>query len=703
MKQLNYFIILLLLVFQYNGRLFSQNKINNCERVTALIKVLDKFHYQPVQLSVSVTNEIKEHFLSRLDPRGLFFLKSDKDHIISIPLELESASNKEIESFLKEVSEIYKTRILHADSLITEILKHPFDFTIPDKTELKKPDGLTYCENSTKNKQLWEKWLKFKVMSGIYSMAVEDSITLNPDKIILTKEPEIRKKVELKEKQKIKIPDDKNSLTDYITTCFLYAISSRFDPHTNYFTLGDNESFKSSLATDITSFGFSFDENDEGEVIISDLTPGGPAWKSNELNKGDKLIKVKWADGKQFDLSLVSLEEADDIFYSSTNDQIDLTVKKNDGQFKTVHLQKEKLANDENKIESYILKGEKNVGYISLPDFYTDMDDYKSVLGCANDMAAEIVKLRKEKIDGLIIDLRYNGGGSLKEALDLAGIFINEGPLCIIKEKNVPPYTMKDFNRGTIYDGPLVLMVNGYSASASELFAASLQDYQRAVIVGSNTYGKASSQFIIPLDTSINPEKNIPSNKKNDCGYVKITNGKFYRITGRSHQKKGIMPDVSIPSVFSGVEKLESSEPYALPSDSINKKTYYTPYNALPVKILSENSLLRTSHDLKFKQISGIRDTLDHFYKKFEMAPLSWASLIQEEKEWSKFSELIKNCTVNDSPSYNVKNNSYEQKIIDMGGAQKEINDVILKNIQNDIYIDEAYKITNDLINILTK
>ena len=215
-----------------------------------------------------------------------------------------------------------------------------------------------------------------------------------------------------------------------------------------------------------------------------------------------------------------------------------------------------------------------------MPGFYTDWEsDYAK--GCANDMAKELIKLKQEKVDGIIIDLRNNGGGSMKEAIELSGIFINAGPVAISVDNNRQPLVHKDPNMGAIYDGPLLVMVNGFSASASELLAASLQDYHRAIIVGSPTFGKASGQGVYPLiDKSYAYNR---SHKATQFGFTKVTTFKFYRITGASHQQKGIIPHIMLPDLFYKTASDEASLPYALPEDSVVKKTYYKALPDLPI------------------------------------------------------------------------------------------------------------------------
>ena len=260
-----------------------------------------------------------------------------------------------------------------------------------------------------------------------------------------------------------------------------------------------------------------------------------------------------------------------------------LKFRKKDGTTRIVLLRKEKIENEENIVKGFVLKGEKKIGYILLPAFYTEWEN-ESGSSCANDVAKEIVKLKKENIDGLILDVRYNGGGSLGEAMEMIGIFVDEGPLMGQKQKAEKVIYLKDPNRGTIYNGPMALMVNGQSASASEILAASLQDYNRALIVGSNTYGKATMQQMMLLDTMTNRPTQIGNAKD----IVKITTGKLYRLSGETAQMNGVSPDIVLPDAFDGLDYREKFSSFALPADKVAKNAYYKPLAALPVNELPE-------------------------------------------------------------------------------------------------------------------
>jgi carboxyl-terminal processing protease len=507
----------------------------------------------------------------------------------------------------------------------------------------------------------------------------------------LQNEPETKKIIKRKQKQRMQrhlFPP--NGFENQVAEHFNNAIAQSFDPHTSYFSMNDKVNFESELSTTQYSYGFEVDENDNGDVIISRLVPGGPAWKSNELHKGDALIQVKWPTTNTYDLSIMDSYEMDALFEAAPSDTMDITVRKVNGQVKTVALKKAKISTEENTIKSLVLKGENDIGYISLPGFYTEWDNDVPA-GCATDMAKEVLKLRKDNIDGIIIDLRFNGGGSMGEAIALAGIFINEGPLCILKNKAEKPIVVKDINRGTIYDGPLLLMVNGYSASASEILAGCLQDYNRAIIAGSRTYGKATSQIILPVEQS-------PENKNQPTGFVKVTSGKIYRITGKSHQKNGIIPDIILPDYMeTGLHESDSKN--ALVADTIQKKVMYTPNQKLPVNILSQNSKARVSKNNGFKLIQKFNENIGFSLRKKEQIPLNWEFFKNYEWKYRETAKELDSLVRKKPENYKVYNNKYDKQVIDLDPYKSETNAILTKTVENDIYIEECYRILNDLIN----
>ena len=491
-----------------------------------------------------------------------------------------------------------------------------------------------------------------------------------------------------------KILDFPGGYTTFISELYLNAIASCFDPHTNYFSPRGKEEFQAELSTEAFSFGVELDENDKGQIVIDRLVPGGPAWKSGELHKGDELLSLQWEGKEVVDMAGASLEDADELLDESNHDRLVFKVRKADGSTAVVLLRKEKLENEENIVKSFVLKGEKKIGYILLPGFYTEWEN-ETGSSCANDVAKEIIKLKKENIDGLILDVRFNGGGSVGEALEMAGIFIDEGPLSAEKNKEGKQIALKDPNRGTIYDGPLALMVNGQSASASEMLAASLQDYKRAVIVGSNTYGKATMQQMFLLDT-ISKKAALAADKD----MVKITVAKLYRLNGESAQFNGVAPDVTLPDAFDVLEFREKFSKQALAPDTAKRNNYYKPLQPLPVNELAKRSAVRVNESSEFREIKKFIETEKKMTTFTTITiPLKWDSFEKWMQQNEPQEEILKG-EGTATKKFTVENHARDKELLRNNPYAKEVNEVWLQNLSEDIYIEEAFSVLLDLINL---
>jgi carboxyl-terminal processing protease len=503
------------------------------------------------------------------------------------------------------------------------------------------------------------------------------------------------------EKRKIKrILEHPAGYENYMASLFCDALTTCYDPHTAFFSKTEWENFQSHLSTESFSFGLYLDENESGDIVISRLVPGGPAWKSNELHKDDVITALQWTGKLAVDLTGADIDEAEDILSASNTGRMDVTVRKTNGLTKTVTLVKEKLREDENIVKSYILKGDRKIGYITLPGFYTEWEN-RSGQGCANDVAKEIVKLKSAGIEGLILDIRYNGGGSLGEGLNLAGIFIDEGPLCVLQARGEKPTVMKDMNRGTLYDGPLVVMVNGQSASASEILVSALQDYKRALIVGSPTFGKSTGQIILPLDTIMRSPGGKASAAKVELGYAKVTIEKLYRVTGSSAQIRGVSPDVHLPDIFEAISYRESSLPFVIPGDSLHKKIYYTPLKPIPVKELANRSAARISNHTSFTHIQKFIDDqkgkAGQTSRKVPLQVPTFVLAIQEKYTWWQSLDKVLTRSTN---LFSVENTTYDKQVLSIDTYSQEVNALSQKNIREDIYIEETYRILSDLISL---
>jgi carboxyl-terminal processing protease len=667
----------------------AQKSVPHCESISMVRAMLDKFHFSPIKDNPQSTADINLRFLQMLDGEQIYFTNEEAHHLLAIGNSCK---------FFEEATDLYKKKILRVDSMVNIVLAKPFDFTVKEEIAIQEDNTFMNSATQTLLDTRLTKILKLSTMVNMFDK-VEDSLRyISPNKVYLENEAESRDEVKAEFHDfKERMINHPAGYEEHLLTYYLEAIALTYDPHSSHFTPRQKERFEKALSKEAYSFGFGLDETNDGAIIIAYLTPGGAAWKSGKLHKGDVLTKVSFGK-KEYDVSKKSVNQLLDIFNTVNSDAVTLTIINSNGIEEKVDLKKEKIEVEENLITGVILKGDKKIGYIMLPGFYTEFGQ-ANALGCANDVAKEIVKMQQEGIEGLILDLRYNGGGSVTEALDLAGIFIGEGPLMIEKTGTQKPKTLIDKNRGTIYNGPLLVMVNGSSASASEIVAAALQDYNRALIVGSPTYGKATAQIVLPVDTNLSYDK-APAFINTNYGFVKVTTSSVYRVKKNSHQKVGVQPDILLPGILEEVQEKEASYKNALPSDVVVKEIYnYMPLPALPVASLvgkSSARVLNSKSFLALKKMNLEYQKIDEQMNK--SIPLNLDAYKALKLKIENISEELDTISSAQTIPYKVENTQFEETIIQADEHKKEVNKKTLKNVSKDIFIEESYKILKDLI-----
>jgi carboxyl-terminal processing protease len=686
------FIVLLL-----NGAMYAQLPALQ-QKAIILKRMVELKHYSPKPVDDSFSVSVFKAILNATDPRQLLFTAADYQQLAAFSTTLDDELQGKGWSFLDKFSQLYKSAVIRADSIVNKLLQKPFDFAAADVlNQSGRADVFNFSPDTAALTNRWSRYLKYVILDQVYDETTSDSTKKISLKAGLSSlEPAIREKVKKTELKSLKrILDYPAGFSVLVNELYLNAIAACFDPHTNYFSPQGKEEFQAELSTEAFFFGIIFGENEKGKIIIDKLTPGGPAWKSGEINKGDELISLQWEGKEVQDMTGATMEEVFEVVDESIHDKLLFRFRKTDGTISMVFLRKEKSDNEENIVKSFVLKGEKKIGYILLPGFYTEWEN-ETGSSCANDVAKEILKLKKENIDGLILDVRFNGGGSVGEALEMIGIFVDEGPLTAIKSKDGKQVTLKDPNRGTIYDGPMTLMINGQSASASEMLASSLQDYNRAVIIGSNTYGKATMQQMFALDTITS--KTVTGGEKFDM--VKITTGKLYRLTGQTAQLSGVTPDVVLPDAFDGLEIGERFEKNVLPADSSKRNNYYKPLAYLPVNELSRRSVARINANPEFQLIKKIIAG-----QKNEMQATTRTIPLKAElfEKWMKEKELNMQAMKGEGKAaikYTVENHAADKQLLLNNPYARERNAAWLENLADNIYIQEAYLVVTDLINL---
>ncbi len=650
-------------------------------------------HYSPIINGDSLSTYIFNTFIDLLDDERKILLEQDYKDLKEYHYKLDDEISRGEWIFPVLAEKIFRKRLRAVDSITSVILAKPIAFRF-DQLTLRGEEKVDFAPDYTSLRSRWEEWIQYVLLSRAYNQLITDSIN-HPLQVFFQKnEAGIREKLRKDIGRAFTSVKNEAELSDDIRELYLYSIASAYDPHTAYFTPLQKTKFESDLGAMDFAYGFEISEEKTGQVFIAAIVPGGPAWRSGELHKKDKLLQLQWKGEKPVDVTELNADEVESLISRSKIDQLSMKVKKADGTIRTVQLVREKIESEEEVVKGYVLSGETPVGYISLPDFYTKWEDDQGS-SCANDLAREIILLKKENIEGLILDLRYNGGGSMHEALQLAGIFINEGPLSGYRKKDGKVNFLRDPNRGTIYDGPLVVLVNSESASASELVAATLQDHNRAVVAGSITYGKATIQSIFPMDSTKKQGADSPD------GFIKITTGKLYRVSGTTAQSTGVQPDIVLPDAFDGMETGERFQKRALPPDLVEKNKYYQPLPPLPIASLQASSSQRLKvhpgfisllNFLKEESLGKGKITIPIRPNEFQ----SWMKL--EEKKEKVMEEGDTNIKI-----FMVRNHREAQSVIQPTAYQEEINKATLGAIQTDMYVEEAFLIVLDLIKLTTR
>lgn len=541
--------------------------------LSAVGSLLESQHYSPKNINNDFSKKLFQKFLDELDGDKSFFLKSDISALQKYELTLDDEIKGADIRFAPAVGVIYEKRLADVTVLYKEILAQPFDFT---KEESAMLDGSkqSYAANEAEQKDRWKKLLKYYTLERYVDLLEQKE--QNKDK----KDFQVKTDAELEAEARGLVLKAMNKRFERIKNTvkdeqrfntFINSVTSLMDPHTDYFAPVEKRSFDEQMSGRFYGIGAQLTEDDFG-VKIASVQPGGAAWKSGELAVNDVVLKVAQGTAEPVDVAGFATEDVVKLIRGNKGTEVRLTVKKSDGTIKLITMQRDEIVLDETFARSAVVEETgRKIGYIWLPEFYAD---YERENGnrCSEDVAKEIIKLKKENIQGLVMDLRNNGGGSLYEVIQMVGLFINQGPVVQVRDRDGKANVYGDQRPGTLYDGPLAVLVNELSASASEIFAGAIQDYRRGVVIGStSTYGKGTVQKTVPFGKVVDMNSG-----RTDLGAVKLTFQMFYRINGGSTQLKGIEPDIVLPDSYEYLKIREKDVPNALPWDQINKATYLT-------------------------------------------------------------------------------------------------------------------------------
>ena len=666
------------LVFLFSTfSLFAQNSDTSCDILFKINKLLQQEHFSPKPVNDSLSAYVFDELLNDLDPSRNIFLKTQADSLSNkYQLQLDDLILSKDCSFISDIKKEYKNALLRNKSILEKINGETIDFSTKDTIRFKQRNFSFYLKENEVEKA-WNKKIRYEVFSDIAGKSKNiDSLKLNFNAMSRIS----KKSIIENELCKINalLTNDK-SFEDNIFNIFC----GYFDPHTNYFSNDTKSSFVSTLSKEKLSLGLDVSLNEKNEIIIDEIDPNGPAFKTGKIKKGDQIVAVS-NQKETLEVSCSSIESIATLMSSELNITITLTLKRNSGKSFKVNIEKQVLKDEENTVYSFIVDKDIKIGYIKIPSFYSNFEGGNSK-GCAQDVAKETIKLMKDNIKGLVLDLTDNGGGSMEEAVKLAGLFIDYGPISIVVDNKKELSVINDPYKGVIYKGPIVIIINGNSASASEFFATIMQDYNRSILIGSTSLGKATMQTIVPLE------------KNDDQHFVKLTISKFYRITGKSHQAIGVIPDVQIPTIYQDIFQKESSFPRALKNESLNTRIRFTPYvsNQL-IESLAEKSRNRVAQDPYFNSIITLNSKIDNIIKKSKIEiPMTLDAVFENQNNISNLSEEINNFATDDL-KLNVSNSEYNKSLLVIYPSLIEYNKMQLDNLRSNHYLKEAISILSD-------
>jgi carboxyl-terminal processing protease len=662
---------------------YAQTELPFCDQMVALKSLVETQHYQPKPLDDALSSAVYTMFIKRLDEDKVLFNDADLAVFKKDSLRFDDYIRNEECDFIDKYIKTLRYRIAETKQVIDSFRETEFDYSGKDTLKYYRTKEAGYFDNEAVMRKYWSKRLRFEILSKVVE---EDSILSRLELNFNILENEVRPRVFEKITCQLDEMENANGgLEQFVTETFLNAYTNYQDPNTTFFNDTDKTMFVNSVSTSLMTFGLYTDKNEEGETVVSYITPGGAAYFDGSIEEGD-VIRSLSAGTTIVETNCISNEEVTAFLSDNNHKRVTFRIKKKDGSIKSVNLSKKEEKAVENLIRGYVMSNEFPVGYINIPSFYTNFESPNG-MGVANDVAKEIYKLKKANIEGLVIDLRFNGGGSMQEASELCGMFIDRGPVSIIKYRSGETFTIRDMKRGTVFNKPIVIIVNSYSASASEFFASLMQDYNRAVIVGTPTYGKSSMQTIVPLDE-----------KREELGFCKITTDLFYRVTGKSNQSEGVIPDIRFPSMYNGLEINENYIDFALPNDSVKVTEEHQPNGKIPLNLLRKKSEKRMHSDEGFQKIEELNKTLiNNYIKKDTVYSLTLKNVYRDlngyNELWKDFLEYFENR----KGILSVDNTASTEEILEYNEDDKKMNVVSMDEIANDIFIEEAFNIIADI------
>ena len=662
--------------------------------IELLTFVIEKGHYNPAAIDDTFSKGVYKDYLEALDPSKRFFLQSDIDEFSKYETQIDDQiNNKELTFFDLTYTRLMK-RMNDSKAYYEEALSSPIDYK-KDETISTDYEKLPYAKNEKELKDRWRKQVKLSTLSSLVEKekVQEEKLKSKDNKDAPKTFAELEKETRA---STLKSLNDnfgfiKDLNRDDWFSIYINAISSRFDPHTSYFAPNEKERFDVSMSGKLEGIGARLQkENDFTK--ITELISGGPAWRGKQLEAGDLILKVAQGNGEAIDVVGMRLDDVVKKIKGPKGTEVKLTIKKPDGTIKVISIIRDEVEIEETYVKSSVVEIDGNkYGIIYLPKFYIDFEN-KDSRDAGKDVAIEVERLKKEGVQGIVMDVRDNGGGSLKTVVDIAGLFIEQGPIVQIKSAAGKKEVLYDRDAKLQWDGPLVVMINEFSASASEILAAAIQDYKRGVIVGSKqSYGKGTVQNVIDLNQFVR------GSTYGDLGALKTTTQKFYRINGGSTQREGVKSDIVMPDKYEYLKMGEKDVDNAMPWDKIDPAEYKVWTKQHNFDLAIAESKARLANNPQMQLIEDNAKWIDQRSKE-NIYSLQMDKFKAEQKALEEKNKKYKPITdyKNDLKFMSLP---YEDEMVKNDTVLKEKRDRWHESLSKDVYVDEALHILNDMQN----
>jgi carboxyl-terminal processing protease len=684
-------ISIVLLSFSIVNFSFDKNQI-----ILDIIKNgLDNAHYSPQKIDDDFSVKFFDLYIKRIDIYKLFLMQPDVDNMAKYKTKVDDQIKAETFELFNLSNELKARRIIEKEAWYKDILSKPFNYKADEQYET---DGekSSFAKNEEELKNKWRQYLQYQTVGRLNDLLItQDKIKEVKAKrdTIATIKPFDSLEIEARAKvlkfmndwfKRLKKQTTKDRYAEYVNT-----ITAMYDPHTEFFPPKEKRMFDQSMSGQLEGIGARLQQKDD-YIKVSEIVVGGPADRQKELKAGDIIMKVAQGNNEPVDIVGMDIDDAIYLIKGKKGTEVKLTIKKPDGSLKTISIMRDIVELDETFAHSAVIEKEKNkVGYIRLPSFYSAFTP-NGTHHCAQDVMNEVLKLKNENVKGIILDLRDNGGGSLQEVVNMAGLFIKQGPIVQVRKKAGEIEQLVDKDPNQIYDGPLVIMINRNSASASEIMAAAMQDYKRAVLIGTQSFGKGTVQSFLDLDNYLLQQ----FDSLKPLGSLKVTMQKFYRINGGATQLRGVTPDINLTDPYFYIDSGEKELDNPMPWDEI-AKVDYTPFDNIKYEKLKKESLNRVNKNKEFQLVG--EEAKEYKEKKDDTKySINLDKFMAEAKKYKddnkKYDEFKKDVPGVDVSLMNIDIQRLSADTTKLNREKKWVS-----NLKKDFYIDEVSNVIKDM------